>query len=137
MLAIALMTASGAIFFILGTLHLIYTFHGPKLTPRDAALQARMGEVHPVITRETTMWKTWVGFNASHSLGAMLYGRIYSYLALAHSAMLFQSVFLLVLGLVWLCSFAWLGKRYWFSIPFTGICISLVCYAAAIVASRF
>ena len=55
MLAIALMTASGAIFFILGTLHLIYTFHGPKLTPRDAALQARMGEVHPVITRETTM----------------------------------------------------------------------------------
>ena len=44
MLAIALMTASGAIFFILGTLHLIYTFYGPKLTPRDPALQVRMAK---------------------------------------------------------------------------------------------
>ena len=136
MLATALMTASATIFLALGTLHLIYTFHGPKLTPRDPALQSRMTEVHPVLTRQTTMWKAWVGFNASHSLGAMLYGLIYGYLAIAHAAILFQSVFLLVLGLVWLCSFAVLGKRYWFSSPFTGICTSLACYVAAVIASR-
>ncbi len=135
MLATVLMTASAAIFLVLGTLHLVYTFYGTKLTPRDPALQLRMTEVHPVITQQTTMWKTWVGFNASHSLGAMLYGLIYGYLAIVHAALLFQSMFLLVLGLVWLCSFAVLGKRYWFSIPFNGICISLVCYVAAVIAS--
>src|SRR5436190_9193026 len=106
MLATALMTASAGIFLVLGTLHLVYTFHGTKLTPRDPALQVHMMEVHPVITRQTTMWNCWVGFNASHSLGAMLYGLIYGYLAIVHTALLFQSVFLLALGLVWLCSFA-------------------------------
>jgi hypothetical protein len=40
----------------LGVLHLIYTFSGKKLTPRDPALQVRMAEVPPVITRQTTMW---------------------------------------------------------------------------------
>ncbi len=28
-----------------------------------------MQQVSPVITRQTTMWKAWVGFNASHSYG--------------------------------------------------------------------
>jgi hypothetical protein len=30
-----------------------------------------------------------------------------------------------------------LGKAYWFSIPFTGISISLACFIAAIVLERF
>ena len=51
------MVASAAIFLVLGTVHLIYTFHGPKLRPRDPALQDRMDQVSPVLTRETTVWK--------------------------------------------------------------------------------
>ena len=35
-----------------------------------------MGEISPVITKETTVWRCWVGFNASHSMGLMLYGLI-------------------------------------------------------------
>ncbi|MEO8159699.1 MAG: hypothetical protein ABI648_18010, partial [Betaproteobacteria bacterium] len=115
------------------TIHLVYTFHGPKLTPRDPALQARMAEAHPVLTQQTTMWKAWVGFNASHSLGAMMFGLVYGYLALAHAEVLFRSVFLQSVGLAMLGSFAILGKRYWFSIPFRGICLSLACYLASLV----
>jgi hypothetical protein len=63
-----LVAASAAILLLLGLVHLLFTFHGPKLLPRDAALQKRMQEVSPVITRQTTMWKAWVGFNASHSV---------------------------------------------------------------------
>ena len=70
-LAPYLMAASAAILLALGLLHLLYTFRGPKLWPRDASLQQRMSEVSPVITRETTMWKAWIGFNASHSFGAI------------------------------------------------------------------
>ena len=77
---IILMTLSALVLSTLGVLHLIYTFHGPKLTPRDPDLQARMAEVHPVITRQTTMWRAWVGFNASHSMGAILFGLIYGYI---------------------------------------------------------
>jgi hypothetical protein len=76
---------------LLGLIHLLYTFYGPKLLPRDRDLRTRMEEVSPVITRETTMWKAWVGFNASHSYGAVLFGAVYGYLSLVHSAFLFQS----------------------------------------------
>ena len=136
MLASVLMTASATIFLILGTIHLIYTFHGPKLTPRDSTLQSRMAEVHPVLTRETTMWKAWVGFNASHSLGAMLFGLVYGYLAIVHAPVLFHSPFLLAVGLAMQSSFAVLAKSYWFRIPFTGICLSLACYVASIIAAH-
>lgn len=136
MAAVVLMTLSAGIIFALGLLHLVYTFWGPKLTPRDPALRTKMSEVSPVITKETTMWRAWVGFNASHSMGAILFGLIYGYLATVHSHLLFQSPFLLVVGLAMLGGFVVLGKVYWFSIPFTAISISLACYVASILMSR-
>jgi hypothetical protein len=79
------------------------------------------------------MWRAWVGFNASHSLGALLFGTIYGYLAVVHRALLFQSWFLLSLGLLTLVAYALLGKRYWFSVPFRGILLAAVFYAGALV----
>lgn len=132
--AIGLMTLSALVILMLGVLHLIYTFRGAKLMPRDPALQARMDEVHPVITRQTTMWRAWVGFNASHSMGAILFGLVYGFLANAYPELLFASPFLLAVGLAMLGGLAILGKLYWFRVPFAGIVISLVCYVASIVA---
>ena len=129
---IILMSLSALVLSTLGVLHLVYTFRGPKLTPRDPALQARMAEVPPVITRQTTMWRAWVGFNASHSMGAILFGLIYAFLGNAYPEILFNSPFLLVVGLAMLGGFAVLGKVYWFRIPFRGIVISLACYLASI-----
>lgn len=134
-LAPYLLTGSAAILLVLGLLHLLYTFHGPKLLPRDADLQGRMSAVSPVITRETTMWKAWVGFNASHSFGAILFGLVYGYLALFHPAFLFESAFLLVVGLVLLGGYTFLGVRYWFSVPFRGILASLILYASALISA--
>jgi hypothetical protein len=130
----ALMTLSAAIIFALGGIHLLYTFWGPKLTPRDPALQARMREVSPVISRETTMWKTWIGFNVSHSLGGLLFGLVYGYLALVHPAFLFQSRFLLGVGFCLLGVYLFLGKVYWFRVPFAGILAALVAYVMSLVA---
>jgi hypothetical protein len=132
-LAPALVAASSAIVLILGLIHLWYTFRGTKLHPRDSALLARMKEVSPVLTRETTMWKTWVGFNASHGMGAVLFALTYGYLALAEGPFLFQSAFLLLLGLGFLAGLVFLGKVYWFSIPFRGLVAATVLYAAALV----
>jgi hypothetical protein len=131
-LAPSFIAGSAAIIMLLGLIHLVYTFHGPKLMPRDRDLQARMREVSPVITRETTMWKAWVGFNASHSYGAILFGAVYGYLSLAHSAFLFRSTFLLSLGLL-LGGYAFLGKRYWFSVPFRGILLATAFYVIALI----
>ncbi|HTP71842.1 MAG TPA: hypothetical protein VML58_06445 [Burkholderiaceae bacterium] len=124
--------ASGAILFVLGALHLAYTFHGPKLLPRDRALPELMAHSPLVLTRETTVWKAWIGFNASHSLGAMLFGAVYGHLALAQPAVLAGSPFLLALGAVSLLAYAWLGQRYWFSVPFRGVVLALLLYAVGV-----
>ena len=133
-MASILMAASAAIVLFLATAHLAFTFWGTKLHPRDTALIDRMKEVSPVLTRQTTMWKAWIGFNASHSYGAQLFGLVYGYLALAHPAFLFQSAFLLALGLVFLVAFAFLGKLYWFKTPYRGVLMALTLYVAALLA---
>lgn len=133
MIPIILMSVSALVLLTLGVLHLVYTFSGPKLTPRDPALRQRMEEVHPVITRQTTMWRAWVGFNASHSMGAILFGLVYGYLANVHIEVLVNSPFLLGVGLAMLVGFLILAKRYWFRIPFIGVAVSLAFYVAAIV----
>ena len=128
-----LMLAGAVVMFALGAVHFVYTFHGAKLRPRDAALQARMDEVHPGITRETTMWRAWVGFNASHAMGAMLFGAVYGYLGLTAPSFLFGSPFLLGVGAAMLAGYVALGRRYWFSVPFRGIVLAAICYLAGVV----
>jgi hypothetical protein len=62
MTATLLLAASAAIILALGLAPLVFTYHGPKLRPRDTSLQTGMARVSPVISRETTMWRAWVGF---------------------------------------------------------------------------
>jgi hypothetical protein len=132
-----LMSASASIILVLGTLHLVYTFWGPKLTPRDAALQTSMERTSPVISGETTMWRCWTGFNATHSLSLILFGVIYLYFAVRHTDFLFGSTFLLAVGLTMLVSLLLISKAYFFSIPLAGVTISLITYVASIVAAKF
>jgi hypothetical protein len=132
-LASSLTAASAAIILVLGLIHLLYTFRGKKLHPRDAQLEQRLREVSPILTRETTMWNAWVGFNASHSIGAILFGLVYGYLSFAHDSVLFRAPFLLVVGLFFLAGYAFLGKRYWFSVPYRGIVLATVLYVAALI----
>jgi hypothetical protein len=131
-----LMVLSASIVFMLGVVHLVYTFWGSQLTPRDPALQISMSQIAPVITKETTMWRCWVGFNATHSMGLILFGLVFGFLALAHSQLLFRSPFLLVVGLAMLGGLVVLCKVYFFSGPLTSMSISLACYVASIALSR-
>jgi len=130
------MVVSASIVFSLGAVHFVYTFWGSKLTPRDRSLQISMSQISPVITKQTTMWRCWVGVNASHSMGLILFGLVFGFLAVAHSQLLFQSLFLLVVGVAMLGGSALLCKIYFFNVPFAGISVSLACYIASIAVSR-
>ncbi|TDU26533.1 hypothetical protein DFR24_3561 [Panacagrimonas perspica] len=131
-LAQGLMAASAAMAFSMGTGHLWLTFASRKFHPRDPQTEVRMKQDAPQLTRRTSMWNAWIGFNGSHSMGPMLFGAIYAYLALFHGAMLFASTFLLGLGLLTLLGYLVLGLRYWFRMPVTGLLIATACYLGAI-----
>jgi hypothetical protein len=135
MLGPVMIAASAAVLLLLGLIHLLYTFRGSHFDPRDPDLKARLMTVSPVISRETTMWRAWIGFNASHSYGAILFGAVYGYLPAWHGAFLFQSWFLLAIGLLFLVGYAVLAKLYWFSIPFRSIVLALVLYGLGVVAT--
>jgi hypothetical protein len=125
--------ASAAVIFLLGVMHLWYTFRGHNLHPRDPELTSRMMTVSPVITSETTMWRAWIGFNATHSFGLILFGAPFGYLAMRQSAFLFQSWFLLALGFALLLSYAVVAKLYFFTTPFRGVVLATALYFLGIV----
>ena len=132
----SILVASGAgVILALGAAHLLLTFRGNRLHPRDPELIALLDEASPRISSETTMWRAWVGFNASHSIGAILFGLHYGYLALAHPTLLFGSPYLLAVGGAVLVGYVVLAKRYWFSAPLRGIVLSTVLYFTGMVTS--
>jgi hypothetical protein len=131
--ASGLVAAGAAVPFVLGLVHLLYTFRGRMLHPRDPDLYVRLNETSLVITRQTTMWRAWVGFNASHSYGLIFFGLVYGYLALVHGEILFNSAFLQCVGLVLLSGYAVLARLYWFRFPFRAILLSAALYSAALI----
>ena len=132
-----LFAASAFIILSLGAIHLFYTFYGARLHPRNRDLRKRMQEDSPVLTKETTMWKAWIGFNASHSLGAIFFGVVYLDLSLEQNEFLIGSCLFKTLGLAVLIAYFFLGRAYWFSVPFRCISLALVLFVAAIICTWF
>ena len=130
------MLLSAGVVLMLGIIHLVYTFSGTKLMPRDPSLQVSMSLTTPVITKETTMWRCWVGFNATHSLGLILFGLVFGYLALAQPRVVFESGFLLTTGMATLAALAVLCRMYFFNAPLLGISIASICYVISVALSR-
>ena len=133
MLPRILVGLSAVIILVLGAIHLLYTFWGRKLSPRNSELRSLMKDESPVISDQTTMWKAWIGFNASHSLGAVLFGLIYGYLAVFEADLLFGSIYLTSVGVAMLAALFVLCRRYWFNVPFAGISVSLACFLGGVV----
>jgi hypothetical protein len=134
-MARVLVAASAAIVALLGALHLFHTFRGPGLLPRDRELHARMQEVSPVITRQTTMWRAWIGFNASHGLGLILFGLVFGYLAAVHGAVLLRSCFLLSAGVIVLAGYVLLARRYFFRVPLRAILLAALLFGLGFIAT--
>ncbi len=128
-----LIITGAAIFGLLGTVHLIYTFFTNKFDPYDLSAKDAMQGTSLVLTKDTTVWKAWIGFNASHSLGAMLIAAFYIPLALWDFAVIENSLWFTWLPVITGLSYLFLAKKYWFKIPFIGVLISSVCFIAAAV----
>jgi hypothetical protein len=128
--AYILIAAGAAVLGSLGGIHLLYTYHGDKLDPRDPAVREAMERSNLVITRQTTVWRATKGFNASHSLGIIAFALVYGYLALWRSEVLGGSLFLLALGMAVLLAYLALARRYFFRIPFRGVALACVLYAS-------
>ena len=128
-----LLIIGASIFGILGTIHLLYTFFTNKFEAHDSFVTEAMKRTSPILTKETSVWDAWVGFNASHSLGAMLVAAVYIPLATSYFNIIQQSVWFSILPVLVGLSYLALAKKYWFKIPFFGVLIATVCFVGATV----
>lgn len=137
MAARVLISTSSFIMLLLGSIHLLYTFWGNKLAPRDPAVQEAMNATPMVLTSETTVGRAWIGFNASHSMCAVFFGLVFGFLAFAHPELLFRSAYLQLLGIALLVGFVVLSRLYWFSAPLIGVSLALACFLVGVAIARF
>jgi hypothetical protein len=133
MLPQILVAAAAAIILLLGLVHLAYTFFTRKLNPRDDELERNMRQASPRISRQTTMWKAWIGFNASHSVSLILFGAIYGYMSFFAWPLLIHSAFLLGLGIAFFAGYLLLAKLYFFKSPLIGVALASSLYLVGIV----
>ncbi|MEO6541477.1 MAG: hypothetical protein ABIN74_10815 [Ferruginibacter sp.] len=122
---------ASSVYIILATLHLLYTFFTNKFDARDGHTTEMMKQTHPVLTNRTTMWRSWIGFNGSHSAGGIFLGAINLILAVFYFDFLTAALPLIILTDITSLFFLFLGIKYWFNIPLRGIAIATICYIAA------
>ena len=115
----------GAIFVFLGCVHAIYMLadlrRPRRLAPADPALiQAMAGNAVRLSRGGTDMWRAWIGFNFSHSLGAIVFGSICVAAGMFVQAM--PRALLLVPAIIG-CLYLILSIRYWFRAPTIAIAL--------------
>ena len=132
-----LLIFGGTVFGVLGALHAIYTLldvrNPRRLTPVDPSVARAMANSAVRVSRGgTDMWRAWIGFNFSHSLGLLLFAALAVW---AGSRIDTLSVCVIptltLIGSVYLV----LCLLFWFRIPAIGVAIGTGCFAAAWVLS--
>ena len=132
-----LLILGGGVFGVLGALHAIYTLldlrNPRRLVPADPSVaQAMANSAVRLSGGGTDMWRAWIGFNFTHSIGVLLFAALAVW-AGARINRLPAGIMpaLTLIGCVYLV----VALRYFFRSPAIGIAIGTGCFAAAWVLS--
>jgi len=125
-------------FVVLGLAHIAWSivdaYRPTKIVPGDADLVDRMKAGRLVITRETTVWRAWIGFNISHGIGVFLFGLVVFLAALAGFEASLAALPWLFYGSPAVAAvYLVLSLKYWFRVPATGSAIGAVLYGAGVI----
>ena len=124
MIAHTLIIIGSAIVTLMGTYHVYATYFTPLFTPQDPDMLDRMKRFHAPITKETNLWRAWLGFNGSHSSGAIFFGLVNLLLAISQPEWYVAAWGLHLLNLLMLAFYIFLAKRFWFKLPLIGISLA-------------
>jgi len=128
-----LLIIGAAIFGVLGALHLYYTFFTNMFMTRDRKVAEAMKATSPLLTNRITMWDAWIGFNGSHSLGAIFIAAFYILLATTRMEVIRETKSFSLLAVLIGVSYLVMAIKYWFRIPLIGILIATICFVISAV----
>jgi hypothetical protein len=129
-----LLILGGAVFGVLGALHAVYALldlrNPRRLGPVDPSVAHAMANSAVRISGgRTDMWRAWIGFNFSHSLGVLLVAGLALWAGF-RIKMLPVGFIMPALTLIG-GAYEVLALLYWFRIPAIGVAIGTGCFAAA------
>src|SRR5215471_2781008 len=129
-----LLIFGGTVFGWLGALHAFYTLldlHSPRrLLDGDPSVPHAMANSALRLSGgRTDVWRAWIGFNFSHSLGVLLVGGLALWAGF-RIKMLPVGIIMPALTLIG-CAYEVLALLYWFRVPAIGVAIGTGCFAAA------
>jgi hypothetical protein len=123
---------------VLGLLHAratpLATTDRKGLSPSDAALSEAMARGRVLLTKQVDVWSGWVGFNLSHSLGAVAFGAFVLVVGRSAGSYAAEVAFCGPLAVAVSGAFLAIGVRYWFRTPIIGCAVAFACFALAWVA---
>jgi len=132
MIAIPLILG-GTVFGVLGGLHAIYTLldlrKPRRLVPVDPAVAHAMANSAVRLSGGAMdMWRAWIGFNFTHSLGVLLLAA----LAIWAGARINRLPVGIIPALTLIgCIYLVVAMRYFYRSPAIGVAIGTGCFAAA------
>jgi hypothetical protein len=122
-------------FLVLGIAHAIATPRAPAdvkgLSPSDPQLAEAMTRAGLRLTRRTDMWRAWVGFNLSHSLGLVIFAAFVFVTGRSLPVFAQEAHISIPFALVVAAGYLRLARRYWFRTPLIGCLLSVVLFLAA------
>ena len=122
-------------FLVLGIAHAMATPRRPGdakgLSPSDPQLAEAMTRSGLRLTRRTDMWRAWVGFNLSHSLGVLVFATFVFVTGRSASAFGTEAHIGIPFALVVAAGYLWLARRYWFRTPLIGCVLAVVLFLAS------
>ena len=131
-----LLFVSGAgMFCLLGVTHVVLTMrdlHDPRsLTPTDDAVRQTMIAARLRLAPVTTIWRAWVGFNFSHSVGLLVFGGILGGLALYDFRFVANNIALQVTAVIVATTYAVLATLFWFAVPAAATAFGALAFLAS------
>jgi len=132
-----LLILGGTVFGVLGALHAVYTLLDlripRRLVPADPSVAHAMANSALRLSGgRTDMWRAWVGFNFSHSLGVLLVAGLALWAGFRIKTLPVGIIpALTLIGCVYLV----IALLYWFRAPAIGVAVGTGCFAAAWVLS--
>jgi hypothetical protein len=131
-----LLTFAGTLILLMGSGHFALTLRDvwkpSAFTPADDSVRLAMQRSQLRFNSRINLWDSWLGFNLSHSMGAMMFGGALLFAALAHLDAFLHSPLLQMAALLIPAVYLAVALRFWFWGPVLGISIVFSCILGAV-----
>ena len=128
-----LLFLAGAVSFsTLGLAHALLAIRDLRIprsfTPTDDNVRLAMVDARLRLAPQTTIWRSWLGFNLSHSLGLVVFGGLLTGIAVRDFDFVASSPFLKASSVIVALLYLGMAIRFWFWLPATLSAVGAVCF---------